>query len=176
MSQPKGPDVSVDINTGAGSVGGADQGSNFAGADQGSTFGGAEQSSNFNWLLANFVRSTDGVRDAVAVSSDGLLIATSDGLDRTGADQLAAIVSSLSTLGRSASRRYDFEGLKLIMIEMKRGFLLVSAIRGGSCLGVIAGDGCDLGLIGYEIAMLADRFGDLLTPTLISDSRRALPR
>ncbi len=81
---------------------------------------------SFNWLLANFVRNTDGIRDAVAVSSDGLLIATSEGLDRTGADHLAAIVSSLSTLGRSASRRYDFEALKLIMIEMRRGFLLVS--------------------------------------------------
>jgi predicted regulator of Ras-like GTPase activity (Roadblock/LC7/MglB family) len=131
---------------------------------------------NFNWLLANFVRRTDGVRDAVAVSSDGLLIATSEGLGRTDADHLAAIVSSLSTLGRSASRRYDFDGLKMIMVEMKRGFLLVSAIRGGSCLGTIADDGCDLGLIGYEIALLADRFGELLTPNLISDSRRSLPR
>ena len=131
---------------------------------------------NFNWLLANFVRRTDGVRDAVAVSSDGLLIATSEGLGRTDADHLAAIVSSLSTLGRSASRRYDFDGVKMIMVEMKRGFLLVSAIRGGSCLGTIADDGCDLGLIGYEIALLADRFGELLTPNLISDSRRSLPR
>lgn len=130
---------------------------------------------SFNWLLASFVRNTDGIRDAVAVSSDGLLIATSDGLDRTGADHLAAIVSSLSTLGRSASRRYDFEALKLIMIEMKRGFLLVSAIRGGSCLGVIADAHCDLGLVGYEISLLAERFGDLLTPNLISESRRSLP-
>jgi predicted regulator of Ras-like GTPase activity (Roadblock/LC7/MglB family) len=131
---------------------------------------------SFNWLLASFVRNTDGIRDAVAVSSDGLLIATSEGLDRTGADHLAAIVSSLSTLGRSASRRYDFEALKLIMIEMKRGFLLVSAIRGGSCLGVIADAHCDLGLVGYEISLLAERFGDMLTPGLISESRRSLPR
>ena len=36
----------------------------------------------FNWLLGNFVHQTDGVRDAVAVSSDGLLIASSDGLSR----------------------------------------------------------------------------------------------
>ena len=36
----------------------------------------------FNWLLGNFVHQTDGVRDAVAVSSDGLLIAGSDGLSR----------------------------------------------------------------------------------------------
>ena len=131
---------------------------------------------SLNWLLANFVGRTDGVRDAVAVSSDGLLIATSDGLSRTDADHLAAIVSSLSALGRTASRRYDFDGLKMMMVEMQRGFLLVSAIRGGSYLGTIADDGCDLGLIGYEIALLTDRFGEMLTPTLISDSRRSLPR
>jgi predicted regulator of Ras-like GTPase activity (Roadblock/LC7/MglB family) len=134
------------------------------------------EAGQFNWLLANFVRGTDGVRDAVAVSSDGLLIATSDGLDRTGADHLAAIVSSLASLGRSASRRYDLDALKLIMIEMRRGFLLVSAINGGSCLGALADSGCDVGLIGYEIALLADRFGDLLTPALISESRRYLPQ
>ncbi|MFI5908531.1 roadblock/LC7 domain-containing protein [Dactylosporangium sp. NPDC051541] len=134
------------------------------------------EANQFNWMLANFVRDTDGVRDAVAVSSDGLLIATSEGLDRVGADQLAAIVSSMSSLGRSASKKYDFDGLKLIMIEMRRGFLLVSAINGGSCLGALAESGCDLGLIGYEIAVLADRFGDLLTPALISESRRSLPQ
>lgn len=130
----------------------------------------------FNWMLANFVHETDGVRDAVAVSSDGLLIAGSDGLTRTDADHLAAIVSSMSSLARSASRRYDFDGLKLIMIEMKRGFLLVSVIAGGSCLGVVAEGECDPGLVGYEISLLAERFGTMLTPALISESRRHLPR
>jgi predicted regulator of Ras-like GTPase activity (Roadblock/LC7/MglB family) len=130
----------------------------------------------FGWLLGNFVHNTHGVRDAVAVSSDGLLIASSDGLSRTEADHLAAIVSSMASLGRSASRRYDFEGLKLIMIEMKRGFLLVSVMAGGSCLGVVANGDADLGLIGYEISSLADRFGPLLTPDLISESRQQLPR
>jgi predicted regulator of Ras-like GTPase activity (Roadblock/LC7/MglB family) len=130
----------------------------------------------FNWLLGNFVHQTDGVRDAVAVSSDGLLIAASDGLSRAEADHLAAIVSSLASVSRSASRRYDFDGLKLIMIEMKRGFLLVSVISGGSCLGVVAGGDSDVGLVGYEISRLAERFGTLLTPALISESRQYLPR
>lgn len=130
----------------------------------------------FNWLLANFVRATDGVRDAVAVSSDGLLIAMSEGLDRTSADRLAALVSGLSSLARSASRNYDFDGLKLIMIEMRRGFLLVSAIDDGSCVGVIADSECDIGLVGYEIAVLADRAGALLTPALISELRGTLRR
>jgi len=130
----------------------------------------------FNWLLGNFVHQTDGVRDAVAVSSDGLLIASSDGLNRAEADHLAAIVSSLASVARSASRRYDFDGLKLIMIEMHRGFLLVSVISGGSCLGVVAGGDSDVGLVGYEISLLAERFGALLTPALISESRQHLPR
>jgi predicted regulator of Ras-like GTPase activity (Roadblock/LC7/MglB family) len=130
----------------------------------------------FNWLLGNFVHQTDGVRDAVAVSSDGLLIASSDGLSRAEADHLAAIVSSLASVARSASRRYDFDGLKLIMIEMRRGFLLVSVIAGGSCLGVVADGDSDVGLVGYEISLLAERFGALLTPALISESRQYLPR
>ncbi|WP_442941423.1 roadblock/LC7 domain-containing protein [Nocardia sp. NBC_00403] len=130
----------------------------------------------FNWMLANFVRDTDGVRDTVAVSSDGLLIAMSDGLDRTGADRLAAMVSGLSSLARSASRSYSFDGLELIMIEMKRGFLLVSALGDGSCLGVIADGGCDIGLVGYEMAVLAERAGGLLDPVLISELRETLRR
>jgi len=131
-------------------------------------------SGQFNWLLAEFVRRTDGVRDAVAVSSDGLLIAKSDGLDRAGADHLSAIVSGLSSLGRSAARRYDFEGLKLIMIEMYRGFLLASAFSGGGCIGVLAEADCELDLIGYEITVLVDRVGELLTPAMIAESRYAL--
>lgn len=129
-----------------------------------------------NWLLGNFVHQTDGVRDAVAVSSDGLLIAASEGLGRAEADQLGAIVSSMASLARSASRRYDFDGLKLVMVEMLRGFLLISVIPGGSCLGVVADGDCDPGLVGYEISMLADRFGGLLTPALIAESRQRLPR
>jgi len=130
----------------------------------------------FSWLLGNFVHNTDGVREAVAVSSDGLLIASSDGLSRDDADHLAAIASSLTSLGRSAARRYDFESLKLVMIEMRRGFLLVSAISDGSCLGVVAEGDADLGLVGFEIATLSERFGALLTPQLITESRQHLPQ
>lgn len=137
---------------------------------------GPPSGQTFNWLLANFVRDTDGVRDAIAVSSDGLLIATSDGLDRNEADNLAAIVSSMTSLARSAARRHDFDGLKLIMIEMRRGFLLVSTVADGSCVGVLAEPTCDVGLIGYEIAVLVDRAGGLLTPALIAEARQTLSR
>jgi predicted regulator of Ras-like GTPase activity (Roadblock/LC7/MglB family) len=119
----------------------------------------------FNWLLVNFVRNTDGVRDAVAVAPDGLLIASSAGLAIAESDRLAALVSGLASLSRTASHQYQFDGLKLIMIEMRRGFLLVSMIADGSCVAAIADDQCDIARVGYEISVLADRAGHLLTPT-----------
>lgn len=131
---------------------------------------------NFNWLLGSFVRDTDGVGDAIAVSSDGLLMALSEGLDRAGAEQLAAIVSGLVALARSASRQYSFDGLKLVMVEMRRGFLLVSAISDGSCLGVVADGDCDLGLVGHEMTVLCGRFGSFLTPHLVNRLKHGVLR
>ena len=130
----------------------------------------------FNWLLANFVHNTDGVIDAVAVSSDGLLMAASHGLDRTSADQLAAIVSGLTGLAKGASRRFGFAGLRLVMIEMIGGFLVVSAVSDGSCFGVLLSENCDVGLVGYEMAILAERTAAVLTPQLVRELKNGLAR
>lgn len=118
---------------------------------------------NLAWLISDFARTADGVTHAVAVSSDGLLIAASDGLSRDLADHLSALVS----LTQNAADTYGFRGMKLVMIEMLDGFMMVNHMRDGSCLGVLAGEGCDIGLVGYEMAVLADRAGALLTPQLI---------
>ena len=45
----------------------------------------SDEARNFNWLLNSFVDQTAGVTDAVAVSSDGLLMAASSSLDRASA-------------------------------------------------------------------------------------------
>ena len=42
------------------------------------------EAANFSWLLDNFVKSVPGVRHTLVVSADGLLMAMSDDLDRTG--------------------------------------------------------------------------------------------
>lgn len=137
---------------------------------------GSADARQFNWLLANFVRHTDGVTDAVAVSSDGLLMAASDGLDRTSADQLSAIVSGLTGLAKGASRRFGFAGLRLVMIEMVGGFLVVSAVSDGSCFGALLSEDCDVGLVGYEMAILAERTAAVLTPQLMTELKNGLAR
>ncbi len=137
---------------------------------------GSADAQRFNWLLANFVQNTDGVTDAVAVSSDGLLMATSDGLERVGADQLAAIVSGITGLARGASRRFGFAGLRLVMIEMIGGFLVVSAVSDGTCFGVLLAENCDVGLVGYEMSVLAERTAGVLSPQLVAELKNGLVR
>lgn len=125
-----------------------------------------DEARNFNWLLSSFVEETAGVADAVAVSSDGLLIARSNTLDAEQSEQLCAIISGCASMAKAADRAMKAEGVERVIVAMQRGFLFVSAIADGSCLGVVASRDCDVGSVGYQTADLVARVGVLLTPAL----------
>jgi uncharacterized protein len=133
------------------------------------------EAANFNWLLDNFVRSVPGVRHTLVVSADGLLMAMSDDLDRTSGDQLAAIVSGMSSLTRGAARQLAAGEVRQAIVEMDELFMFLMTISDGSNLAVMADSACDVGLIGYEMAMLVSRTESTLTPQLISEMRAQLP-
>ncbi len=133
------------------------------------------EAANFNWLLDNFVRGVAGVHHTLVVSADGLLMAMSDGLDRTSGDQLAAIVAGLSSLTRGASRQLRCGDVRQSIIEMDTRFLFLMTISDGSVLAVLADAGCDVGLVGYEMALLVSRTEATLTPQLVSEMRARLP-
>jgi uncharacterized protein len=125
-----------------------------------------EDARNFNWLLSSFVEETAGVVDAVAVSSDGVLIARSSSLNHEEGEQLCAIISGCASLAGAADRALDGDGLERVIIALQDGFLFVSVIADGSCLGVVASRDCDVGSVGYQTAELVARVGELLTPAL----------
>jgi predicted regulator of Ras-like GTPase activity (Roadblock/LC7/MglB family) len=127
-----------------------------------------------NWLLDNFVANTAGVEQALGVSSDGLLMAISAQLQRAEADKLAAMISGLTSLSLSASRLLSKGPLRQVITEFGHGYMMVSAISGGSCLGVITSASCDLGAVGYESIVLVQRIGPLLTPELITELKTSL--
>jgi hypothetical protein len=58
---------------------------------------------------------------------------------------------------------------------MDRGLLVVMAISDGSCLTVLAGSSCDVGVVAYEMTVLVSRTGDVLTPALRAELQAALP-
>jgi predicted regulator of Ras-like GTPase activity (Roadblock/LC7/MglB family) len=127
-----------------------------------------------NWLLSNFVDATAGVRQAIAVSSDGLLMAMSANLDRAGADRLAAIVAGLRSLADGAARVMSAGGVAQVMVEMHDAYLFVTSISDGSALGVMAVRDANLGLIGYELTVLVERIGGHLTPDLVAELKASL--
>jgi uncharacterized protein len=50
------------------------------------------------------------------------------------------------------------------IIEMSGGYLFLTSISEGSMLAVFAERTCDMGMIGYEMTLLAARVGHMLTP------------
>ena len=134
----------------------------------------SQGAANVNWLLENFVRDTHGVEQAIGVSSDGLLMAVAATMPRDEAEKFAAVVSGLTSLAISASNQLHKGALSQVIIEFGGGYLVVCAISGGSRLGVVTAADADLGLIGYEITMLAERVGAVLTPELITELKMSL--
>jgi predicted regulator of Ras-like GTPase activity (Roadblock/LC7/MglB family) len=112
----------------------------------------------------------------VVVSSDGLPMAVSSGLDRDGADRFAAVASGLIGLAYGAAGRFGGGAVTQVIIEMEHAFLFVTGISDGSCLTVLADSSCDVGLVGYEMAVLVERCGAVLTPELRAELQGSLPR
>ncbi|CAO5259624.1 MULTISPECIES: roadblock/LC7 domain-containing protein [unclassified Frankia] len=132
-------------------------------------------SENMSWLLNNLVKKVPEVTYVIALSSDGLLLATSYGMDRTTADQLAAVASGFNSLARGAGRFFGGGSVRQTIVEMDEGFLFVTAVGDGSCLAILSSPGADIGLIAYEMALLVTRVGEFLTPELRAQMQSALP-
>jgi hypothetical protein len=131
---------------------------------------------NVTWLLADFVERTPGVTEAVIVSSDGLPLAMSGGLDRATGDRFAAVASGLIGLAHGAAGRFGGGSVLQVVIELEQAFLFVTGIRDGSCLAVSARADADVGAVGYEMAVVVERLGSVLSPALRLELQHALPR
>lgn len=144
-----------------------------AGAAKSNTSAGV---ANINWLIANFVNAVPGVTECVVVSADGLPIAMSPGLERASGDRFAAVASGLIGLANGASQGFNGGSVHEVIIEMENAFVFVTGISDGSSLAVVAVADCDVGLVGYEMAVLVERAGSVLTPELRAELQTALLR
>ncbi len=132
------------------------------------------EAQNFAWLLSRFAQDTAGVREAVAVSSDGLLLASSAGIDTTGVDQFAAIAAGLTSLTNGAAVCLGCGVVDQVVVEMTMGNLFVMSMGHGSSLAVLCQSGADIAQVAYEMTLLAERAGAALSPELISELKNVL--
>jgi predicted regulator of Ras-like GTPase activity (Roadblock/LC7/MglB family) len=119
---------------------------------------------HLDWLINDFVRATPDVGSAMVVSGDGLVLAASTVIGEALADRLAAVTSGLVSLAGGAAEMLDADPVRQTIVEMGGGYLFISSISAGSALAVFASGRCDMGLVAYEMAMLAARVGHALTP------------
>ena len=136
----------------------------------------SHEARNFNWLLDTFAAETAGVLEAIAVSSDGLLVGASGQAGNDAADTLAAITSGLVSLAGGAADSYRLGTLDKVIIEMSDGYLVLMAVTVGCALGVVASRSAQLGTIAFEMTLFANRVGDVLTPALINELKNSVPR
>ncbi|MER6121596.1 roadblock/LC7 domain-containing protein [Streptomyces sp. NPDC001795] len=154
-----------------------------------STFGLSSEARNLHWLLTNLVEEVPGLLSVAVVSSDGLLLLSSDpgrnaearaGRDdrprgpRGSSADLATIVSGVGSLTIGAAKLMDFGRVKHTMVAMDEGSLFVMSISDGSLLGVHGSADCDMSVVAYHMALFVGRAGHVLTPELRSELRRSL--
>lgn len=121
---------------------------------------------HLSWLLTDLIERVPAIAHAIVVSSDGLPLACSQDFPTDRADQLSAITSGLTSLTQGASRMFEGGAVTQTVVEMQRGLLIVVSIGDGSTLTVLAATDSDMGLVAYEMTMLADRAGRALTPKM----------
>jgi len=124
------------------------------------------QVSQFGWLVDNFAERVAGVAHAVVISVDGLLLTASHRLPIDRAEQMASIAAGIVSLNQGAARCLGAEVVHRAVVEMDHGVLLLTSIRDGSCLAVLAVRDCDIAQIAYEMTVLVDQVGQMLTPEL----------
>jgi uncharacterized protein len=129
-----------------------------------------EPGSSLDWLVGRFAREVPGVSHAILVSADGLRVAASEHIPGERADQLAAVASGLASLSAGAAQLFDGGGVLQSVVEMDNGYLLLMRVGDGSNLATLATRGCDIGQIGYEMAILVERVGAVV------QSRRRNPQ
>lgn len=150
------------------------------------TFGLSSEARNLHWLLKNLVEEVPGLISVAVVSSDGLLLLSSDPGQRRGrleprpqgprgsSADLATIVSGIASLTHGAARLMDGGNVKQTVVAMEQGSVFVMAISDGSLLGVHATPDCDMSVVAYHMALFVGRAGHVLTPELRSELRQSM--
>jgi predicted regulator of Ras-like GTPase activity (Roadblock/LC7/MglB family) len=131
----------------------------------------SNEARTLTWLVNNFVAEVPGVTHAIVVSADGLLLIASDRLPDEPAQQLAAVASGLRGLAESSSRLFDLGPCRQTIVRMTRGHLFVMAISDGSCLATLAAADSDMKVIAYQMTLLVESSGHVLTPQLRKELR-----
>lgn len=112
-------------------------------------------SEDLTQTLERFVTRVPSMRSAFLVGSDGLLTASATTVSRASADTAAAISTNLLSLAARSANLVESGRVTITMIEMDAGYIFLLGLSAGALVGHCVRP-CDVGQVGYELALLAD--------------------
>jgi predicted regulator of Ras-like GTPase activity (Roadblock/LC7/MglB family) len=121
---------------------------------------------DLNWLVSDFTARVPDVAHAAVVSADGVPLALSDEIPEFYAEQLSAITSGLASLMQGAARIFEAGMPTQALVEMAGGLMIIKIVSDGSSLCVLAAPECDIELVSYEMSLLVEAAGEVLSPAL----------
>src|SRR5699024_6272914 len=98
-----------------------------------------------HWLLRDLVERVAGARHALLLSSDGLRLSASEGVDGEEGERLAAIASGCASLARGARSQLGAREVRQTVVEMDSVFFCVLSAGRGTSLALVAESSCDMG-------------------------------
>jgi predicted regulator of Ras-like GTPase activity (Roadblock/LC7/MglB family) len=119
--------------------------------------------SGLDWLLDDLVQRLTGAERAVVLSADGLLLGRSRGLLREDGEHLAAMASAFRSLARGVGKQFDKGEVQQTVVDLERGYLVVTEAGVGACLALLAAANADLGMVAYEMNVVVEQVGANLT-------------
>ena len=119
---------------------------------------------DLGWLVTDFAERIADVAHAAVISADGVPLALSEGIPSDSAEYFAAITSGLVSLMDGAARIFQAGLPTRALVEMEGGLMLVMAISDGSSLAVLAAREANTELVSYEMTLLVEAVGEVLTP------------
>ncbi|MCP2323559.1 hypothetical protein HDA40_002066 [Hamadaea flava] len=125
----------------------------------------------FSDVLTQLTAKVPKIAHAVAMSSDGLVLARTPRLSQDRAETLCAAVSGEVSLARSTAKFLEAGDHVYSMLVMDLGVLVVQPTPDGSALAALAPELADAADLAYALADLAQRIGQQLSPGLRGAAR-----
>jgi predicted regulator of Ras-like GTPase activity (Roadblock/LC7/MglB family) len=127
-------------------------------------------------LLSDMVMRVPHADKGVVVSSDGMLLAMSPGLDRASGDRLSAVASSLMGIATGASGPLRGGPVDEVVVQMRNAICLVTRISEEASLGIVASPRCNMADLAYEMEVFAGQTAPLVAKALHPELQAQLPQ
>jgi uncharacterized protein len=114
------------------------------------------------WQIDDLAARVPGIEQVVMLSRDGLALGSSRSLRRDETERLAALAADFRSLGAGTADYLSVRGVRQIVVDMEGKYLFITSAGPYGALAVVTSDWAEMGLVGYEMIILAQKLGEFM--------------